>query len=840
MTTTKNALVRTLLECGADHAFTLPGLGVTWMLDEFYEVRDRFRVVLSRSEQIASVMAQTYGKLTGRPGVFMGQGPFASTTGAFGILEAQFAGSPMVVLTDTSCYDGFGMYGVYQTMTGDYGAADVRTVLGTMTKYTAYATEPHEAVYGLQLAFKHAQLPRMGPAALVLKTPIIRREMPEQTRVKLYPSDGYLRNVPARPDADAIGRLASMVAAARQPVIIAGQGTQSDAARALVAKIAGRAGIGVATSYNGKGVVDETSPFALGMLGTWGCRAANRMLGKADLVLAIGASLGPDYLRFRDDGLIDPARQKIAQIDVDARHAGWVYPVDLAITADAADALALLDGHDLGDAQRDARIAAIAANNAEHGYGVLPPTVAADGTLHYADIVRALDRSLTPKDMLVLDAGNNRIWVTSSLRMRTPGQLVAPGGVGGMGWGMPAAAATRLVYPDRHAVCLIGDGGMAMTLSTLATCVQERLPITVVVANNRGLGMVRDNMKGKRIAVDFTDLDFATIARGFGCHGVRVDRADALGDALAQSRERILRDGQAALPTVIDVSVDPAASHVPVSEQAADGLGLVLAVEVLAAEVVVLDAIAQHVEGGGEHRGGHGEDGFLGAAARLDAQELGAQVAVLDAHGSPGGGDQGRFDPGAALAHAGGATLAGALVAARTQPGPGHEMAGAGEARHVHADLRHHDAGRQVRDPGHRRQQAGALLDRRQRFSHGRVQLAQRALQGIDHLQVQPQHRAVVFGDASAQRLAQLGGLVARRAQRQRGQARGVGFAGHDGIEHRAPALAQHVRQHAAELEVGVLQHLLDAQRVLGDLPHQLLAGAGEVAQLLDGLRRHY
>ena len=178
MTTTKNAVVRTLLECGARQAFTLPGLGITWMLDEFHEVRDRFRVVLTRSEQAASVMAQVVGKLTGKPGVFMGQGPFASTTGAFGILEAQFAGSPMVVLTDTSCYDGFGMYGVYQTMTGDYGAADVRTVLGTMTKYCAYATEPHEAVYGLQLAFKHAQLPRMGPAAVVMKTPIIRREMP--------------------------------------------------------------------------------------------------------------------------------------------------------------------------------------------------------------------------------------------------------------------------------------------------------------------------------------------------------------------------------------------------------------------------------------------------------------------------------------------------------------------------------------------------------------------------------------------------------------------------------------------------------------------------------------
>jgi acetolactate synthase I/II/III large subunit len=562
LTVTKNAVVNTLLECGATHAFTLPGLGITWMLDEFHEVRDRFRVVLTRSEQIASVMAQTYGKLTGRPGVFMGQGPFASTTGAFGILEAHFAGSPMVVLTDTSCYDGFGMYGVYQTMTGDYGAANIRAVLGTMTKYCAYATEPHEAVYGLQLAFKHAQLPRMGPAALVMKTPIIRREIPDNPRVKLYPSEGYLRHTPARPDAQGVQALAEMLASARCPVIIAGQGAQTEAARALLAQVAGKAGIAVTTSYNGKGVVDETSPVAAGMLGTWGCRSANRLLGKADVVLALGASLGPDYLRFRDEGMIDPKRQRIAHVDVDARHAGWVVPVELAVTGDVADVLQALAGHDLGDARQQERLAAIAAHNTEFGFGVLPPVQAAEGTLHYADIVRALDRSLTPRDMLVLDAGNNRIWVTSSLRVRTPGQLVVPGGIGGMGWGLPAAAATKLVHPDRHVICLIGDGGAAMTLSTLATCVQENLPITVLVANNAGLGMVRDNMKGRRIAVDFSPMDFAQMARGMGCEGVRVQDAQALGDAMATAREA----NRAGRTVVIDVAIDPAASHVPVSD----------------------------------------------------------------------------------------------------------------------------------------------------------------------------------------------------------------------------------------------------------------------------------
>jgi acetolactate synthase-1/2/3 large subunit len=558
MTTVKRAVVQTLLDCGIDTAFTLPGLGITWMLDEFHDRKDKIRVVLTRSEQIASVMAQVYGKLTGRPGVLMGQGPWINTTGGFGILEGYFSGSPMVVLTETSCYDGFGQYGVYQTMTGDYGAADVRTTLRTMTKFVTYATEPEEAVYGVQLACKHASLPRQGPAAVVLKTPIIRRELPENPRARLYATEGYLRYTPARPDPQAIEQLAGWLAAAKAPVIVAGNGLQNERSRELLARVAQGAGIGVATSYNGKGVIDETSPVSVGMLGTWGTRSANDSLAAADLVVVLGASLGPDYTGFRNPEWMRPGDQRIVHVDVDPRNAGWVVPVDLAITADAADVLAALADRDLGAAKRKQRLEGIATRNRAAGYGTVPDTQSAPGTLHLADIVRGLDRFLTPDDMLTLDAGSNRIWATNSLRVRTPGQLVVPGGIGGMGWGLPAAAATKLVHPGRNVVSLIGDGGFAMTMPALMTCVQEALPITVVVANNRGLGMVRDNQKGKTLASNFGEFDFARIAEGMGCRGVHVDRADALVDALTEGRK-------SDRPTVIDVAVDPAASHVPAS-----------------------------------------------------------------------------------------------------------------------------------------------------------------------------------------------------------------------------------------------------------------------------------
>lgn len=556
--TTRQALVQTLVELGVDYAFTLPGLGITWMLREFYETKDKLRIVLARSEQTASIMAQVVGRLTGKPGVYMGQGPFASTTGAFGILEAYFSGSPMLVLTDTSCYDGFGMYGVYQTMTGDYGAGDVRTVMRTITKASWYATEPHEAIYAVQQAYKQAGLARKGPCAVVMKSPIIKRELTDQKRVTLYQSAGYQNVSLPKPDPVAVRALANRIKTARHPVLIAGNGIQSTQGRPLLAHLAEKFGLAVATSYNAKGIVDETSAIAVGMLGTWGMKSANAAIEQADVVVALGASLGPDYLKFRAPEFICPGDQYLAQVDIDPRNAGWVYPVDLAIAADGVDVMEQLLQLDLGESRRADRIAWIRQLQADY-----PPfhesTNSAPGTVNNTDIIEALDAFLTPEDMLTLDAGTNRIWATSTLKIRTPGQLVVGGGMGGMGWGAPAAAAVKLVYPEKNVLCLTGDGGLAMTVNILATCVQESLPITVIVSNNSGLGMVRDNLQDHRIGVDFSKTDFAKVAEGMGCIGKTATTRAEIDQALSEARH-------AKLPTVIDVIVDERSSHVPASD----------------------------------------------------------------------------------------------------------------------------------------------------------------------------------------------------------------------------------------------------------------------------------
>ena len=554
MPRTNELVVDTMIEAGIERAFTLPGLGVTWSLPAFHERKDEIDVVLTRSEWIASIMAQTTGRLTGKPAALMGQGPWLTTIGAAGILEAHFAGSPMLVLTETSDYDGYGQMGVYQTMTGDYGGADAMASLKPITKYATYATTPEEAVFGVQMAVKHASLPRRGPAAVVMKTPIIRQEMPEPTRPRLYPSDGYLRATPPKPDEAAVRELAAMIDRAARPVFVVGNGVAQAGASGLVEELAESAGVAVATSYNGKGTVTETSPVAVGMLGTWGHPCANRAVARADLVVILGASMGPDYTRFRDPDLIRPGEQTLIQVDIDPRNAGWVYPVDRAITADLADLLAMLRALGLDGGRREERLTRIAALQRETRWGELPVTSARQGYVHHADIVRGLQGFLSERDMLALDAGANRIWTTFGLRMPHRDRLLVAGGTGIMGWGPPAAAAAKLVHRDRRVTCLAGDGGFMMTMQVISTCVQQNAPVVFVVDNNSGLGMVRDNLGDKRIAVDFADVDFATVAEGLGGHGMRVRHADEFPDALNQAHALDK-------PVVIDVAVDPEASH---------------------------------------------------------------------------------------------------------------------------------------------------------------------------------------------------------------------------------------------------------------------------------------
>ena len=168
MTKASEKICDVRIEAGIDCVFGMPGGGTMPIRDALFDRKDKINVILTRHEQAAACMADMYGRMMGKPGVLMGQGPFIATNGGFGILEAHLFGSPMVILADTSDA-GYSQHGNYQSGTGEYGSYDIVGIMRSMSKYTTYAVTPEEAVRGVQLAVKHAVTGRPGPSCVVMR-----------------------------------------------------------------------------------------------------------------------------------------------------------------------------------------------------------------------------------------------------------------------------------------------------------------------------------------------------------------------------------------------------------------------------------------------------------------------------------------------------------------------------------------------------------------------------------------------------------------------------------------------------------------------------------------------
>ena len=546
-------IVRVLEEAGVEVVFGLPGGGTGAIFDILYDHQDKIRTYLVRHEQNAAIMADAYGRATGKPAVIMGQGVFMGSNASFGIMEACLSSSPMLVLTDTS--DGnMAQRAANQSGAGEYASIDLLSIFRAMTKYTTLAAQPKEAVIGAQVALKHALSGRPGPACVLMRSSSIVGEVNLESPPFIHPTRGHLNTAkPIAPPRE-VERAAKLLAQARSPVIVAGQGARLSGAGALVSELAETLGAPVATTYKGKSAVAETSPWAVGMVGVYGQRAANIAVGEADVVLVVGAKLTPqDTVRERPQ-VFDPKRQKIIQIDIEERNAGWTFPVESGLVGDARAIMEQLREALRPMApkpgEREQRRSALQQAKAKAAYYDGDPALARDSSpVTPQRLVRLLQESLDPETLITLDAGNNRTWMAHLYRSQRPDTFFAPGGMAGMGWALPAALGLQVARPETPVVAVSGDGGYMMTIHALSTAVQYKLPVVSVVMNDSALGMVRQHQATRLIASEFVDTDFAALARGFGVHGIRVRDSQELPKAI--------REAQAlGKPAVIDVVTD--------------------------------------------------------------------------------------------------------------------------------------------------------------------------------------------------------------------------------------------------------------------------------------------
>jgi acetolactate synthase I/II/III large subunit len=555
-------VARVLQEAGIEMVFGISGGNTGRIVSGLSQYQNSIRTVLVREESLGGVMAEIYGRLTRRPGVLLGQGPWVLGNGLLGTIEAYLSSSPMLLLTDFSDAPRFTLHAPYQQATGDWGSWDARRAFSGVTKHVMQAHDPIAAVQATQLAIKHALAGQPGPVAVLYSHDSLAGSVAPDSQPALYPTRHYLPTPPPPAEPQLVEAAATALLAAQKPVLVAGNGIRIAQAYDQLSRLAEKSGIPVATTAAGKGCFAETRPLALGVFGTFGTAAANACVAEADLVLVIGSKLSPSDTAWENRALLDPTRQTFVQIDIEPRNASWNYPAEHVLIGDAAIALDQLYQAvgSCGETRRQQAEQRVAAHRERHGYFNDRAYFADDQPILPQRVIGELQRGLPEDAIVTCDAGENRIMMTHFYQTKRAEGFLQAAGSGPMGFAIPAALGAKLVHPDRPVVAVCGDGGFAMTMNGLMTAIEQDIPIVTVVFNNKALGWVLHG--SGPFAAEFKDFDHAAIARAMGCRGVRVTDPDALGPALQEALA-------ARTPTVIDVMTSLKVTFADITSQLA-------------------------------------------------------------------------------------------------------------------------------------------------------------------------------------------------------------------------------------------------------------------------------
>lgn len=543
MTDTAEAVVETLEALDVEYVFGYPGGRVIELLDHLPE--SDVELIRPRDEREASVMAEAYGRLTGQPGVLTGQGPWIGSLGAIGQMEARLGSSPMVVLTEASERGEYSTLAPYQQARGDYGGFSLPDILDGISKEWWFPRTPTETLRSVQLAFKHATANRPGPTAVILDGDAVTEAVPEDSVPPTWDASAQTRTWDAAPTEPDVAAAVEALEAAERPVIVAGNGVHAAQAYDELEATAEAYDCAIVTSYLGKSTIPETHERAAGVMGSFGHEGANQVVSEADTLLIVGSRMNPMDTNWQAPAFIRPDDQTIIHADVDTRNAGWVYPADVGLIGDAAESLAALSAAGAAengwalDRAADARSWFDSPACDDDSLPIKPQRAA-------TEIQRVVDE----ETVVTADSGNNRFWLLYYLQTPAVRTYFGSGGVGGMGWAVPAAVAAELAT-GKDAIAVAGDGGFSMTMNSVETAVEYGLAPTFVVLNDTSLGMVRQMQHGEDdiAGVEFHDTDFVQVAEAFGAVGRRVLDPDDLGPALETAKA-------ADVPHVLDVRID--------------------------------------------------------------------------------------------------------------------------------------------------------------------------------------------------------------------------------------------------------------------------------------------
>ena len=534
--------VDAVLEClkaeGVDVVFGYPGGANIPTYDALYD--SGIRHILVRHEAGGGHAAEGYAKATGKVGVAFGTSGPGATNLVTPIMDAMMDSVPVVFITGQVRTDLLG--------TDGFQEADVIGITMPAVKHSIMIQHPNEIPRALHEAFHIARTGRPGPVVLDIPTDLSKADI-DYTPVISINLPGYQPTTEG--NVKQIRQAAKALAAARRPVIYAGGGViLADASAELVAFCRADR-FPVTTTLNGLGGFPAPDPQWLGMLGMHGTRTANYAMDEADLICCVGA-------RFDDriTGKLSEfaPRAKFIHIDVDPAEISKNVPAHIPIVGDAKHILARLkieyDALDADPARLGDWWQRIAGWQGKHP---LAYTDSEDEEIKPQRLIEAVYEATGGEAIITTDVGQHQMWAAQYYHYKFPRQWISSGGLGTMGFGLPAAMGAAIGCPERTVVCITGDGSIQMNAQELATCAQEEIPVKVIISNNGYLGMVRQWQElfwEKRYSsVDMGRFpDFVKLAEAYGCTGIRLTNKGTLVDDI---RAAIATPG----PVVVDVRV---------------------------------------------------------------------------------------------------------------------------------------------------------------------------------------------------------------------------------------------------------------------------------------------
>jgi acetolactate synthase I/II/III large subunit len=512
----------------------------------------KIRHILARHEQCAAHEAEGYARASGRAGVCMATSGPGATNLVTGIANAYMDSSPMIALTGQ--IPASGVNTSYMIGKDAFQEADIIGITTAITKYSYQPRTVAEIPLTVNNAFYIATTGRPGPVLIDLPKNV-QAGIEDVEFTNKIDVRGY--KLPSQPNPTKINEAADLLAQSEFPIILAGGGVITSGASDELVQMSDLLMAPVATTFMGKGSFPENNPLSLGSIGMHGNPAANKLMGEADVLLAVGT-------RFSDRATANldsfaPNTKKI-HIDIDNAEINKNIEIDIPIVADAKASMKML-------------YAAI-TQKLQKGEGKAWTKRVKEAKEQLSPLLKEMPKDLVPKSLLIelrkllkendivtTEVGQNQMWSALYFKALKPRTFISSGGLGTMGFGFPAAIGAKVACPDRAVVDIAGDGSFIMSEQELACSVNENIPVTVIVLNNSILGMVaqwqRMLYKRRYMAVHLGKTpDFVKLAEAYGAQGLRATSIDEFHKAVKTALT-------SKVTTVIDVPIGSETDVVP-------------------------------------------------------------------------------------------------------------------------------------------------------------------------------------------------------------------------------------------------------------------------------------